>query len=136
MKHEIIRFQPLQVCYVKYKHDMDSNSNKNYSRKISLASTDHMTCVFETVPWLVQSWQNVVGPQISSITHLHETLVNAFFWPFLFAQTYQQLPLRQWDASNVYLLVLFSWKVNIAENPISVMGLYIRLGCISVFSFQ
>ena len=35
------------------------------------------------------------------------------------AQTYLQLPLRQWGASNVYLLVLSSWKVNIAENPIA-----------------
>ena len=39
------------------------------------------------------------------------------------ARTYLQLPLRQWGAGNVYLLVLFSWKVNIAENPIAVMGL-------------
>jgi hypothetical protein len=44
------------------------------------------------------------------------------------AQTYLQLPLRQWGAGNVYLLVLFSWKVNIAENhiaenPIALMGL-------------
>ena len=38
-------------------------------------------------------------------------------------QTYLQLPLRQWGAGNVYLLVLSSWKVNIAENPIAVMGL-------------
>ena len=37
------------------------------------------------------------------------------------AQTYLQL--RQWGAANVYLLVLSSWKVNIAENPIAVMGL-------------
>ena len=41
-----------------------------------------------------------------------------------FDQTYLQLPLRQWGASNVYLIVLSSWKVNIAENPIAdVMGL-------------
>ena len=39
------------------------------------------------------------------------------------ARTYLQLPLRQWGAGNVYFLVLFSWKVNIAENPIAVMGL-------------
>ena len=39
------------------------------------------------------------------------------------AWTHLQLPLRQWSASNVYLLVLSSWKVNIAENPIVVMGL-------------
>ena len=38
------------------------------------------------------------------------------------AQTYLQLPLRQWGAGNVYLLVSSSWKVNIAENPIAVMG--------------
>ena len=30
--------------------------------------------------------------------------------------------LRQWGAGNVYLLVLSSWKINIAENPIAVMG--------------
>ena len=41
----------------------------------------------------------------------------------ILARTYVQLPLRQWGAGNVYLLVLFSWKVNIAENPIAVMGL-------------
>ena len=39
------------------------------------------------------------------------------------AQTYLQLPLWQWGAGNVYLLLLSSWKVNIAENPIAVMGL-------------
>ena len=39
------------------------------------------------------------------------------------AWTYLQLPLRQWGPGNVYILVLFSWKVNIAENPIAVMGL-------------
>ena len=44
-------------------------------------------------------------------------LASAFAW------TYLQLPLWQWGAGNVYLLVLTSWKVNIAENPIAVMGL-------------
>ena len=39
------------------------------------------------------------------------------------ARKYLQLQLRQWGAGNVYLLVLFSWKVNIAENSIDVMGL-------------
>ena len=39
------------------------------------------------------------------------------------AWTYLQLPLRQWGAGNVYLLVLYSWKVNIVENPIAVMEL-------------
>ena len=39
------------------------------------------------------------------------------------ARMYLQLPLQQWGAGNVYLLVLSSWKVNIAENPIAVMGL-------------
>ena len=37
--------------------------------------------------------------------------------------TYLQLPLRQWGAGNVYILVLSSWKVTIAENPIAVMEL-------------
>ena len=39
------------------------------------------------------------------------------------AQTYLQLPLRQWGAGNGYLLVLSSWKEKIAENHIAVMGL-------------
>ena len=39
------------------------------------------------------------------------------------AQTYLQLPLRQSGAGNVYFFVLFSWKVNIAKNPIAVMEL-------------
>ena len=34
------------------------------------------------------------------------------------AQMYLQLPLRQWGAGNVYLLVLSSWKVNIAKTPL------------------
>ena len=34
MKHEIIKFYPLQVCYLKHKHDMDPNMDLNYSRKI------------------------------------------------------------------------------------------------------
>ena len=43
---------------------------------------------------------------------------------FLFtARTYLQVPLRQWGASNVYLLVLSSWKVNITKNPNAAMGL-------------
>ena len=33
------------------------------------------------------------------------------------AWTYLQLQLRQWGAGNVYLLVLSSWKGNIAEKP-------------------
>ena len=41
----------------------------------------------------------------------------------LIARTYLQLPLWQWGAGNVYLLLLSSWKVNIAENPIAIMGL-------------
>ena len=44
------------------------------------------------------------------------------------ARMYLQLPLHQWSADNVYLLVLASWKVNIAENPIAVIGLQICPG--------
>ena len=39
------------------------------------------------------------------------------------ARTYLQLQLRQWGDGNIYHLVLSSLKVNIAENPIAVMGL-------------
>ena len=42
------------------------------------------------------------------------------------ARTYLQLLLRQWGAGKFYLLVLSSWKVNIAENPIALMGLLIH----------
>ena len=38
-----------------------------------------------------------------------------------YPRTYLQLPLQQWGAGNVF--VLSSWKVNIAENLIAVMGL-------------
>ena len=41
---------------------------------------------------------------------------------------YLQLPLRQWGAGNVYLLVLSSWKVNITKKPTAVMGFKIRSG--------
>ena len=40
-----------------------------------------------------------------------------------FARMHLQLPLRQWGAGNVYLLVLSSWKVNIAKTLIAIMGL-------------
>ena len=33
-------------------------------------------------------------------------------------RVYLQLPLQQWGAGNVCLLVLSSWKVNIAETPL------------------
>ena len=43
--------------------------------------------------------------------------------PGYMAWMYLQLPLRQWGAGNVYLLVFSSWKVNIAENFIAVTGI-------------
>ena len=50
-------------------------------------------------------------------------IVYLICFTLIFAWTYLQLPLEQWGAGNVYLLVLSSWKVNIAENPIAVMEL-------------
>ena len=47
------------------------------------------------------------------------------------AQTYLQLPLQQWGASNVYLLVLSSWKVNIGEHSIAIMGLLLLI-CLGI----
>ena len=49
---------------------------------------------------------------------------------FAIGRIYLQLPLRQWGADNVYLLVLSSWKVNIAKNPIAVLWgcRYVRAG--------
>ena len=40
-----------------------------------------------------------------------------------FSLTERIYNLQQWGAGNVYLLVLFSWKVNIAKKPIAIMGL-------------
>ena len=41
MKHEIIKFYPLQVWYVYHKHEIDPNSNVNYSRKIGPMTDYH-----------------------------------------------------------------------------------------------
>ena len=40
-----------------------------------------------------------------------------------FARMYLQPHYGNGVFSNVYLLVLSSWKVNIVENPIAIMGL-------------
>ena len=50
-------------------------------------------------------------------------LVGSLQFMAALARKYLQLPLRQWGVGNVYLLVLSSWKVNIAENPVAVIGL-------------
>ena len=50
-------------------------------------------------------------------------LMGHVFNSFELTRTYLQLPLGQWGAGNVYLLVLSNWKVNIGENPIAVLGL-------------
>ena len=73
------------------------------------------TCNFRTVliEFAPSKWQNVF--QIKS--------QKRFLNKRLIAWTYLQLPLRQWGAGNVYLLVLYSWKVNITENSIAIMGL-------------
>ena len=42
------------------------------------------------------------------------------FWDFSTPPTY---PVMHWGVGNVYLLVLSSWIVNIAKNPIAVTGL-------------
>ena len=45
MKHEIIKFYPLQVCYVKHKHDMDHSSNLNFRRKIGPVQEAYFGCI-------------------------------------------------------------------------------------------
>ena len=45
----------------------------------------------------------------------HDNYHGIFLWK---AWTYLQLPLQQLGTGNVYLLVLSSWKVNIAEIPL------------------
>ena len=67
----------------------------------------------------ITEWQTVPSSDLFS-------LLFALFHCLLItvqARMYLQLPLQQWGAGNVYLLVLSSWKVNIAENPNAVMGL-------------
>ena len=59
--------------------------------------------------------------QAGTLKHLIYVLLELFLG--LIAQTYLQLPLRQWGAGNVYLLVLSTWKENIAENLIAILGL-------------
>ena len=71
-------------------------------------------------------WLNLYGCQaVRSKLKKRAKNTNAFLanWQYNYAWTYLQLPLRQLGACNVYLLVLSSLKVNIAENPIAVMGL-------------
>ena len=58
-------------------------------------------------PW---SWKSITG---NAILYKETTEL---------AWTYLKLPLRQWGVGNDYLLVWSSWKVDIAENPITVMG--------------
>ncbi len=66
-------------------------------------------------------FQVVSSKHIAQLQAINSSSMGIF--NIVLARTYLQLPLRQWGAGNVYLLVLSSWKVNIAENPIAVMGL-------------
>ena len=77
--------------------------------------------------WSKQASETASGKCHNDMKKSPNFIQNLYKMYFIFcwdiARTYLQLPLQQWVASNVYLLVLFSWKVNIAENPIGVMGL-------------
>ena len=61
--------------------------------------------------------------KMSFLFTMHNFVLNVTNNCYELARMYLKLPLQQWGASNVYLLMLSSWKVNIAENPIGVMGL-------------
>ena len=67
----------------------------------------------------------VIRPRLWQYTGAHLAEAKSFYISpaVSYGPTYLELPLRQWGASNVYLLVLSSWKLYIAENPIAVMGL-------------
>ena len=52
------------------------------------------------------------------------------------AQKYLQPQLGQWGAGNVYLLVLSSWKVNIAENPLAANGVVDSLASVRLWNFK
>ena len=58
------------------------------------------------------------------------------FEPNQTKQRILQLPLRQWGASNIYFLVLSIWKVNIAENPIAVIGVVDTFELCYLLSFR
>ena len=67
---------------------------------------------------------NVYLPlQVDVFIFYHQELWCQFFPERIYNSNYSKE-----GAGNVYLLVLSSWKVNIVENPIAVMGLQIRSG--------
>ena len=56
--------------------------------------------------------------------------IRSLYWRDHNARPYLQLMLGQLGTANVYLIVLSSWEVNIAENPIAViMGIRNTHGC-------
>jgi hypothetical protein len=62
--------------------------------------------------------------------YVHKKLWYIFLLCWHNAQTYLQLSLWQWEAGNVYLVVLSIWKVNIAKKPIAFMELWICSGSV------
>ena len=66
------------------------------------------------VPPAIPAWQT-----LSPFANLYFTKKQ---WIYCTAWNYLQLPLWQWGVGNVSLLVLSSWNVYIADNPIAVVG--------------
>ena len=118
-----------QYSGMPWHHDLKKNT---YEKKCTRVRSDLLS-------YFLHMTLNVIGSIFLHKKRKKEIKENKFNWRFgecLFfyikrpnnvkchmAQMYLQLPLRQWGASNVYLSVLSSWKVNIAENPITLMGL-------------
>ena len=67
-------------------------------------------------------WKHVLFVEVTISSNGEHLILKYLFW-YDKAWMYLKLLLQQWGAGNVYLLVLSSWKINIAENPIALMGL-------------
>ena len=90
------------------------------SQQLNLHRHIYLSCKAQRNPAL----QYNIDCEIYQYLYLQGDYIKELEWANLYiAWMYLQLPLQQWGAGNVYLLLLSSWKVNIAENPIAKMGL-------------
>ena len=75
---------------------------------------------------------NVYLPlQVDVFIFYHQELWCQFFPERIYNSNYSKE-----GAGNVYLLVLSSWKVNIVENPIAVMGLQISCKYVQAWTVE
>ncbi len=92
-------------------------------RRLTLVYIKKIVAVSICTWFLKYQFGSLLQTQKNQFRNKLDFLLSLNFIFTAWAGTYLQLPLRKWGAGNVYLLVLSTWKVNIAENPIAVMGL-------------